>query len=374
VKMRAGLIACAVVAAVTPTPPAFVERWYSGSVYPVLQRALTTTSNAVTLALLDGLVVVVLAVAALGLIRGISRRRSQRGKWRILVATLNLGALVAALYLTFLATWGLNYRRVPLIAKLDFNPARVSADRARDLASESAARLNALHAPAHASPAPPAYSTDAALADAFNNTAPELGIARVLVLPRPKRSMLDGYFRRAGVAGMTDPFFLEALISSDLLPFERPFVVAHEWSHAAGIADEGDANFAGWLTCLGGTPAHQYSAWLFAYTELAGSLEESDRRRLAAQLDPGPQRDLRAIRDRLQAHVSPRVSAAGWRVYDQYLKANRIPAGTASYSQVVRLMLGVQVRTSRPTARLPRWDLHPGSQRLTRRLEPAPQR
>jgi hypothetical protein len=42
---------------------------------------------------------------------------------------------------------------------------------------------------------------------------------------------------------MTDPFFLETLVASDVLPFERPFLVAHEWSHLAGIADEGEANF-----------------------------------------------------------------------------------------------------------------------------------
>jgi hypothetical protein len=142
---------------------------------------------------------------------------------------------------------------------------------------------------------------------------------------------------------MTDPFFLEALISSDLLVVERPFVVAHEWAHVAGLADEGEANFAAWLTCLRGTPAHQYSGWLFAYGELVGSLRARDRRAVEAQLAPGPRSDLIAIRERLQRHVNPRVSAAGWRVYDRYLKANRIPAGMASYSEVVRLMLGADV-------------------------------
>ena len=39
-------------------------------------------------------------------------------------------------------------------------------------------------------------------------------------------------------------------------------------------------------------------------------------------------------------HVSRRVAAAGWRVYDSYLKANRVEAGSASYAQVVRLVAG----------------------------------
>ena len=90
----------------------------------------------------------------------------------------------------------------------------------------------------------------------------------------------------AGVAGMTDPFFLEALIASDLLPVERPFVIAHEWSHVAGLADEGEANFAGWLTCLQGCPAHQYSGWLFAYSELAGRSAAAIVRRSRPMLGP----------------------------------------------------------------------------------------
>ena len=42
---------------------------------------------------------------------------------------------------------------------------------------------------------------------------------------------------------MTDPFLLETLIAPDLLEVERPFVIAHEWAHLAGYADESEANF-----------------------------------------------------------------------------------------------------------------------------------
>ena len=142
---------------------------------------------------------------------------------------------------------------------------------------------------------------------------------------------------------MTDPFLLETLVVSDLLPFERPFVIAHEWGHLAGIGDEGEANFLGWLTCVRATPPAQYSGWLFLYSELTASLPGRDRAAAAATLDPGPRADLRAIRDRLARNVSPRISAAGWRVYDSYLKANRVEAGAASYAEVVRLVLGARL-------------------------------
>jgi hypothetical protein len=128
----------------------------------------------------------------------------------------------------------------------------------------------------------------------------------------------------------------------ELLPFERPFVVAHEWGHLAGYADEGEANFVGWLTCLRGAEIHQYSGWLFMYDEVVRTLGPADRAELADRLAPGPRADRRAIADRIRRHVNPRVSAAGWRVYDRYLKANRVEAGAASYATVVRLVLGTR--------------------------------
>jgi hypothetical protein len=128
-----------------------------------------------------------------------------------------------------------------------------------------------------------------------------------------------------------------------LLPFDRPPVIAHEWAHLAGIADEGEANAVGWFVCLQASPANQYSGWLFMYEEVIRVLPAPDRAALASRLGAGPRADLRAIRDRIAASVSPQISSAGWRVYDSYLKANRIEAGTRSYDEVLRLALGLKL-------------------------------
>src|SRR5262249_45731903 len=156
----------------------------------------------------------------------------------------------------------------------------------------------------------------------------DFGLPVTPVAARPKVSLLDFYFRRAGVEGMTDPYFLETIVQRDLLPFERPFVAAHEWAHLAGFADEAEANFVGWLTCLRGSAADQYSGWLFLYAEFSRGVGGRDRSALAAQLGSQPRADLNAMADRYRRQVNPQVSAAGWRVYDGYLKANRVAAGT----------------------------------------------
>jgi len=125
-----------------------------------------------------------------------------------------------------------------------------------------------------------------------------------------------------------------------LLPVEEPFVIAHEWSHLAGFTDEGEANFVGWLTCLRASDAAKYSGWLFLYSQAVSALPAAERAAVDERLRPGPRRDLEQIAERVRRELQPRISAAGWRVYDRYLKVNRVEAGTASYAYVVRLVLG----------------------------------
>jgi hypothetical protein len=349
VKKRAGrvwnlsIVACACAAAVLPIPAQSVERWYSAGLYPPLQRLLTSGSNLVPFALLDVLIVVLpiawVAVAARDIFRSSHRLRAfATWIWRTAVGA-------AAVYLLFLVAWGFNYRRVPLERKLRYDSHAVTPAAARDAARLATSRLNMLFGDAHAEP-PQATPIDPVLAAAFARATKELGASGTTVPGRPKWTMLDLYFRPAGVAGMTDPWFLETLVESDLLAVERPFVIAHEWSHLAGFADEGEANFAGWLTCVRADAAAQYSGWLFLLGELVNSVPRADRAPLMASLDAGPRGDLRAIAARLARDVQPAVSAAGWRVYDQYLKANRVEAGAASYAQVVRLVLGTRVGLS----------------------------
>jgi hypothetical protein len=337
-RWRLAVLAAALVAAVAPLPPEWVEQGYSTSFYRVLQPWLTTLSNAVPFALLDALILV-----TVGALIGLLAMDLRRSSWLRAGARLALRAAVtgAVLYLAFLVSWGFNYRRVKLADRLQMDDAAVAADHASVLAATTINELNRLHDLAHAHGWAPAGAIDRELADGFARTVRDIGLSYTPLVARPKTTLLNLYFERAGVEGMTDPYFLETFVLSGLLPFERPFVVAHEWSHLAGFADESEANFIGWLTTLHGSVADQYSGWLFLYSELSRAVGRSGRSQLPA-LGPGPRADLNAVANRYERQVDRRVAAAGWRVYDSYLKANRIPAGTASYDEVVRLVLGVR--------------------------------
>jgi hypothetical protein len=337
---RSVVVTLAVLAAILPTPRPVVESVYSQRAFPFIQSALTSLSNLISLPFLD---VALLATGA-WLVLAVWREIRRAAGWLAAIGRVaaRLATVAAIAYLAFLLAWGLNYRRVPLADRLQFDAGRISRAAAAQLARDAVARVNALHAVAHQEGWPDIGRVDPRLAAAFARARQELALRAGTRPARPKRTSLDPYLRRAGVAGMTDPYFLETFIATDLLPFERPAVIAHEWSHLAGVADEGDANFVAWITCLRGTPAHQYSGWLSLYGDVAVALGPVALRDVSATLAEGPRADLRAVRQRVERQVNPIVAAAGWRVYDRYLKANQVEEGTASYAQVVQLILGTR--------------------------------
>jgi len=339
---RLSLALVAIAAAIAPIPPRTIERVYTHGAYARLQPIVTSASNVVPVALLDAVIIAVFIGWSVLAARDLLGAR--RLGWVPIITKIAVRTMVwaAAAYLVFLVTWGLNYRRLPLIDTLDFSADTVTNTYAKTIANLTVDQVNDLYRPAHERGWSSAAIVDPELALQFERAVRDVGGRGRVVAGRPKRSLFDWYFRRAAISGMTDPFFLETLVASDVLPFERPMVLAHEWSHLAGIAGEGDANFVAWLTCVRGSTPDRYSAWLFLYQEILPALDRRDRSPVAARLGAGPRDDLRAIHDRFARNVNPRVFAAGWKVYDSYLKANRVESGTASYAEVVRLILGVK--------------------------------
>jgi len=340
--LRLGLIALAAAAALAPISPESVEQVYSSGFYPGLQRALTGVSNSTPLPLFDFFCMAIILFWLGAFLLDISKGPELR--WgsifsRLIGRTLTFAAVV---YLAFVVTWGFNYRRPSLASRLNFQAETATPAEALSLAETAVARLNALHGPAHET-VMTSESVDPALAAAFESAQGTLGVASPAQPARPKTTLLDSYFRAAGVNGLTAPFFAETLVPSDLLDVEKPVVIAHEWSHLAGFADEGEAGFVAWLTCLSGPAPIAYSGWLSMFSDAVRALPPEERDRLMKSLDPGPVADLSAIAERRNRNVNPAVSQAGWEIYDRYLRANRVEAGNASYGEALQLALGTDL-------------------------------
>jgi Protein of unknown function (DUF3810) len=336
VALEIAVVAAAAAAALAPVPPAFIEHTYSRGLYAHLQPVVTAVSSRSPVALLDTAALVCL----IGLAAAVARSRRREGAasaLRHLVRLVVVGAAVC--YVWFALFWGFNYRRIPLEEKLAYDASRITREYAVGFGRTAVERVNALQATESGALGSLDYVD---LERAFADVEAHLGATRAARVAQPKRSLLQWYFRKAAVDGMTDPFFLEIILNPDLLPFERPFVVAHEWAHLAGYANEAEANFIAWLTCVTSGSAARYSGWLTAYEQVASGLPRDDRRALANALVPAVRADLVRAAQRFE-RSSPAVRTAARGAYDAYLRANRVEEGIASYNAVVRLMLGTSL-------------------------------
>ena len=316
------------VAAIHPSP-SWVEARFSNGYYPGWQQFWASITRPLPFALGDA---VVLAGAAILLCALFFLRPWYR-------AMLSAAAAAAFYAIWFYCGWGFGYDRAPLQTRVAYDASRVNDGTIERLRARAIANMNRL--------APIAHAEDAANGD----DRVLLAALRAAWLPvvdrsgdrwRPsvfgaKPSLAGWFMDKSGTSGFTNPFTLETQLAPDLLPFERPFSQAHEWSHVAGFNREDEANYIAILTCTRSDDAlAQYSGWLELFLYLP------PKARYARKVFvPQVWADFQAIRRRNAQFVNLDLSRFSWRVYNSYLKSNRIASGVRNYGEVTKLLAGV---------------------------------
>ena len=131
------------------------------------------------------------------------------------------------------------------------------------------------------------------LRPSFEAVLADLGTGTCRVPLSTKVSLLDPYLGAAGISAFTNPFGLEVVFNTALLPIEKPFTLAHEWAHVAGFADESEANFIALLACArSADPMIRYSGWLALYRYLPAS---EKARTAGISTRPGPPGTVAAV-------------------------------------------------------------------------------
>lgn len=333
------LFVLALVFALAPLPDWIVEQFYSRGVFPTLQIWITTVTNLVPVAILDLMILGALSAVVLrmgSLWVAVRKRGIFSAAWEALRRVIRVASVVTILFMWF---WGFNYRRIPLETALGGNTPHLTADLLQTTIADANALAVRVRQEKNAQ-ADMSYDDIAKiLPRPMNDALQQLGREPLGMPGRPKFSLvLTPFFTWTGVDGMINPLALESIVHPDLLPFERPYVLAHEWGHLSGHADEAEASAVGWLACMNGPPAFAYSASLYLIMEARAALPPDLRASATARLDPVVRSDLDAIAERLQ-HEQPTMQHAASQVYDQYLKANRVEDGNASYGRALTIIL-----------------------------------
>ncbi len=160
--------------------------------------------------------------------------------------------------------------------------------------------------------------------------------------PVPKPVMVSEILSCQSLSGVYSPFTIEANYNQDMTAYNIPHTACHELSHLKGFMREEEANFIGYLACIGSDCAYsRYSGYLsgFIYANNALHRQNPDRAsKLYASLPESVREDLQA-NNTFWDRYEGRLSEAATQVNDTYLKANSQTEGVKSYGRVVDLLL-----------------------------------
>ena len=132
------------------------------------------------------------------------------------------------------------------------------------------------------------------------------------------------------------PMLGEANVNTNVSQSDLPFTAAHELAHTKGIAREDECNFIAYLACISSDNAeYRYSGHLSAYTYLANALYA----KAAQNISPAAERDLAEQREYSAKYTSGKAAQVSDKINDSFIKSQGVASGTASYSEVTKLIL-----------------------------------
>jgi hypothetical protein len=302
--------------------PEWVESAYANGFYPGWERGIYQITSRLPWSFGD---VVVLAGVAIFIVQ-LWRRR-----WLGALAVLGIYAF------WFEASWAWNYNRAPIETRVVYDAGNENEAALQALRARAIAQINRLAPLAHARQNEP-LDTDRLYADWLPVVQAGGDHWTPLTYP-PRPTIADAFMNATGTTGYINPFTLNSALASDLLWFERPFTLAHEWSHVAAYAREDEANYlAAVTTTRSSDPVEAYSGWLelFLYLPPLPKYPHS-------MFSPLVWDDFAQMRARDTRTINARLASISWKTYNTYLKSNHVSSGIENYNEVTRLYLGIRL-------------------------------
>ena len=160
--------------------------------------------------------------------------------------------------------------------------------------------------------------------------------------PPPKPLLWSYFFSVQQLCGQYSPFTVESTYNRSMPDYNIPHTVCHELSHLRGFMREDEANFIGYLACIGSeVDAFRYSGYLTGWVYATNALAKADLEAYAeicGQLSEKAWDDLRNNNE-FWGKYEGKTAEVSNRMNDTYLKLNSQSDGVNSYGRMVDLML-----------------------------------
>lgn len=325
---------------------AWVERWYTFGLYPLIAKNMRAALGWVPFSVGDALYILAIFWALSKIWKLLLLLRSKNFKehftWLLFRKYLKLCLIV---YVVFNLFWGLNYYRQGIPAQLNLNVKEYTVQDLFDVTIVLQQRLNFC-----------AEKVDSVQRSELNNNGllfqngvetyrtalPQYPFLRY-VYSSIKPSLFTPVGHFVGFTGYYNPFSAEAQIKTDIPVFIKPFVVMHEMAHQLGYAREDEASFVAYLTGKSSPDINVlYSTYFELYRDAIFECRQTPNKILTEtirqNIHPRVRQDVWDLQTyllRTQNFIEPFMTSA----YDRYLKLNNQPKGKATYNEVIAYLI-----------------------------------
>lgn len=318
-----------------------IGEWYSIVIYPVVSGFLSYAVSWIPFSLEEIVVVGAVLLLTFIIVNGILKRRSFV---KILFQALEF---LLWIYVWFYIGWGCNYYRESIYTRSGVE--RQAYDEAvfKDFISDYADSLNSTY---DALPNDLFYVGydyfEDQVKDAFASLPSSAGLTVPHQWQSPKRLLFNDLYSAVGVMGFIGPFFCETQLNNDLMPAQFHFVYVHEYSHLLGVSSEDEANFWAYTICTRSEdPVLRYAGYygILPYVLINASrvLSKSDYKMFLSTINPAVIEMYNAQRQYWNSRYSKTLGRLQSAVYDAFLKGNKVTSGTASYVEVIDMIISI---------------------------------
>lgn len=317
--------------------------WYGRRIYPVLVWVIGGLSDFFPFSLVE---ITLYGLTICGLWYGIKRIR-QPVK---LASTLLL--IVGFLAFSYTANCGINYYRLPFSHFLNLETAPSSEEELKGLCiflacqtAEAAQQIERENGKDTAAGEAGKLQDKSHFPRQAREDMKKLGEIYPQLAgfyPRPKPLLVSKILSVQSLSGIYSPFTIEANYNRDMIDYNIPHTACHELSHLRGFMREEEANFIGYLACVGSDAAFsRYSGYLSGFIYAVNALYRQNPEAASevyAFLPECALTDLHTNNQFWQQYEGP-IAEVSTQVNDTYLKANNQSDGVKSYGRMVDLLL-----------------------------------
>jgi hypothetical protein len=312
--------------------PAFIEKYYSRGIYPVIAASFSFVSNLLPFSLWDVFWILFILTIITGLLLVVIRKIKLR--WYL----LTLFRVVAFLYSFFYMVWGYNYFRPGIQERVGMKTPVQDEALFRQVLDSVIMQANINYISFSSSDY---KEIDRLIEESYRNQGSRLGISYPNGRRRPKTMILSKFYGKLGLSGYFGPFFNEIHVNNTLLAMDYPFVLGHEKAHQFGITSEAEANLTGFVVCAKSEDQRlRYSGYmsLLLYF-LRDASHFKDFHDIIKSINPKVLDDIRFRQKYYQGLENATLSDMQTAANNSYLKVNHIAKGVRNYDQVVSLVI-----------------------------------